>query len=72
MDSSVPRALWVFSADACGLYSINAVTIAQTGDTDPAGQIVLALSNAKLSVPGGSGMLLNVVTSANQRASNEL
>jgi len=70
VDSSVPRALWLFSADACGVYDIAGLTIAQTGQSEPLGQIVLSSSRDKLSVPSGSGMLLNVVTRDNSGASN--
>jgi hypothetical protein len=66
VDSSVPRALWVFSADACGVYGISGLSISQTGQSDPKGRIVLTSSKGKLSVGGGSGMLLTVVTSADQ------
>ena len=70
VDSSVPRALWLFSADACGVYDIAGLAITQTGQSEPLGQIVLSSSRDKLSVPSGSGMLLSVVTRNRQGASN--
>ena len=56
-----PQALWIFSADACGMYGFPAVRIAHAGRTDPAGVIVLASQGKNLRKSGGSGMLLRAI-----------
>lgn len=55
-----PQALWLFSADACGLYGFPNLRIEHAGRTDPAGMIVLSAANGKLVLYGGTGMLLRV------------
>lgn len=70
-ETSLPRAVWLFSADACGVYGINGLTIAATEPSQLAGDIVLTSTGQRLSVPSGSGMLLEVVTSGNRKASDQ-
>jgi hypothetical protein len=59
-DNSAPQALWVFSSDACGVYGMAELSIAQAGRNDPVGLIVLRSANKKLDLPSGTGMLLRV------------
>jgi len=58
--NSAPQALWVFSADACGVYGLNHLVIAHAGRSAPTGVITLASNSAKFKISGGTGMLLRV------------
>jgi hypothetical protein len=59
--SKAPQALWVFSSDACGVYGMSGVRIADSGRTT--GPVTLARSG-KIEIRSGSGMLLLVHTSS--------
>jgi hypothetical protein len=55
-----PQALWLFSADACGIYGFSDLTIVHGGRNSPIGQITLASEKDNFNVHSGSGLLLRV------------
>lgn len=55
-----PQALWLFSADACGVYGFGDIRIDHSGRTDPVGNIVLVAARGKLVLPSGTALLLRV------------
>jgi len=54
------QAFWLFSTDACGIYGFSSLKIEHAGRTDPAGTVVLASNQDKLSLGSGTAMLLRV------------
>lgn len=58
MDSSHPQAMWLFSANACGVYGYPHLVIQSAGRSN--GTVVLASQHGKLNVGGGSALLLRV------------
>jgi len=57
-----PQALWVFSADACGVYDLKDTKIARTGKSTPIGEITLHFEKDDMKLESGTGMLLRVVS----------
>lgn len=55
-----PQALWVFASDACGIYGMDDVQVANPGRTGPIGEITLTSQAGNVEISGGSGMLLRV------------
>ena len=65
--NSLEQSLWIFSTSACGVYGLPGVRLAQAGRTDPVGQIALE-SSKDLSIRGGSGWLLIVISTSSDSA----
>jgi len=61
------KALWVFSADACGTYGFANMVIARSGRSDPLGEITLASNRGKLAIPSGSALLLRVINGGTEK-----
>ena len=56
------QALWVFSADACGLFYLKGLKITHSGKTDPVGTITLRFEKEKMKLDASTGLLLRTVT----------
>ncbi len=52
------QALWVFSADACGVYDLQGVKIVHVGKGAPAGEITLHFEKDDMKLEAGTGILL--------------
>src|SRR5579885_2244931 len=62
------QAMWVFSADACGVYGADQIEIAHSGRDNPQGAITLAVKAGNVRLQYGDGMLLRVLSSGPQRS----
>lgn len=56
------QALWVFSADACGVYGLPAVHITHAGKTAPIGVITLRFEKAGMKLDAYDAFLIRVVS----------
>jgi len=54
-----PQALWVFSADACGVYDLKGVEMIHGGQS---GEFILHFEKTDMKLQSGTGMLLRVVS----------
>jgi len=57
-----PQALWLFSADACGIYGLKGVQLLHDGQSRPVGEITLGFEKANMKLRAGTGVLLCVVS----------
>lgn len=57
-----PQALWLFSANACGIYGLKGVELVHNGQSEPVGEITLHFKKANMKLRAGTGMLLLVVS----------
>jgi hypothetical protein len=56
-----PQALWLFSADACGVYGLKGVQLTHNGQSAPFGEITLHFKKADMVLRAGAGLLLTVL-----------
>lgn len=56
-----PQALWLFSADACGVYGLKGVQLTHNGLSAPFGEITLHFKKAEMVLRAGAGLLLTVL-----------
>ncbi len=54
------QALWVFSADACGVYDLRGVNTVHVGKGAPLGEITLHFEKDDMKLEAGTGILLRI------------
>jgi hypothetical protein len=57
-----PQALWLFSANACGIYGLKGVELIHNGESEPVGEITFHFKKGNMKLRAGTGMLLQVVS----------
>lgn len=60
-DAATPQAVWIFSADACGLFDLKGVRVVHLGNKEPLGAITLGREEGEIQIMKSSAMLLRVV-----------
>ena len=55
------QALWVFSADSCGIYDLKSLQVVSMGRTDPLGDITLSKEKGELKIDNSTALLLRVL-----------
>ncbi len=60
-DASRLQAMWVFSANACGVYDLKGIEIISMGRTPPLGEITFAKDKGELKISNSTGMLLRTL-----------
>jgi hypothetical protein len=55
------QALWVFSANACGVYDLNGIKISHSGKSEPVGEFSLHFEKDDMRLEDGTAMLLRIV-----------
>ena len=60
-DTATPQSVWVFSADACGLFDLMGVSVVHPGNKEPLGEITLGREEGEIQIMKSSAMLLRVV-----------
>ena len=56
------QALWLFSANACGVYGLKGVQLIHNGQSAHIGEITLHFEKAQVKLNAGTAMLLRVVS----------
>jgi len=54
------QALWVFSANACGVYDLRGIKIAHTGKSAPIGEFTLHFEKVDMKLEDGTAFLLRI------------
>jgi hypothetical protein len=60
-DDNRLQALWVFSADSCGIYDLKGLQVVSMGRTEPLGDITLSKDKGELKIDNSTALLLRVL-----------